>query len=75
MDKLLQILQDLHPDIDFHTETALIDNGILDSFDVVTIVTEIDAEFGILIPPQSLIPEHFNSARALYALLRQLQDD
>lgn len=75
MDKLLQILQDLHPDVDFLSEDGLIDGGILDSFDIVSIVTEIDAEFDIQIPPQTLIPEHFNSARAIYALLRQLQDD
>lgn len=75
MDKLLQILQDLHPDVDFLSEDGLIDGGILDSFDIVSIVAEIDAEFDIQIPPQALIPEHFNSARAIYALLRQLQDD
>ena len=75
MDKLLQILEDLHPDVDFLSEDCLIDGGILDSFDIISIVAEIDAEWGIQIPPQALIPEHFNSARAMYALLRQLQDD
>lgn len=75
MDKLLQILEDLHPEVDFLSEEGLIDSGILDSFDIVTLVAEIDAEFDIQIPPRALIPAHFNSARALYALLRQLQDD
>lgn len=75
MDKLLQILEDLHPDVDFLSEDALIDGGILDSFDIVTIVAEVDAEFNIQIPPQALIPAHFNSAQALYALLQRLQND
>ena len=59
--------------VDFVNEKLLIDGGILDSFDIISIVAEIDAEWGIQIPPQALIPEHFNSARAMYALLRQLQ--
>lgn len=75
MDKLLQILEDLHPDVDFLSEDGLIDGGILDSFDIVTIVAEIDAEFDIQIPAQALIPEHFNSARALHTLLQRLQND
>ena len=72
MEKLLNILSDLHPDVDFTTETELIDNGILDSFDIVTIVAEIDAEFDAVIPAEELIPENFNSADALYALVQRL---
>lgn len=75
MEKLLTILNDLHPDIDFASETGLIDNGILDSFDIVTIVAEIDAEFGAAIPAEALIPENFNSAEALYALVQRLLED
>ena len=45
MEKLLEILDELHPDVDFETEEHLIDNKILDSFDIVTIVAEIDAEY------------------------------
>lgn len=75
MEKLLTILNDLHPDIDFASETGLIDNGILDSFDIVTIVAEIDAEFGAAIPAEALIPENFNSAEALHALVQRLLED
>ena len=45
MEKLIEILKELHPDVDFENEEGLIDNGILDSLDIVTLVTEIDAEF------------------------------
>ena len=72
MEKLLEILDDLHPDVDFETEEHLIDNKILDSFDIVTLVAEIDAEYDVAIPAEELIPENFNSAKALYALVEKL---
>jgi acyl carrier protein len=72
MDKLIEILSDLHPDVDFATETGLIDNGILDSFDVVTLVAEIDDNFDVQIPAEELIPDNFNSAESLYALIQRL---
>lgn len=73
MDKLMRILSELSSDIDFETEDALIDGGLLDSFDIVTLVAEIDDAFGIEIPAEALIPENFNSAKAIYALIQQLQ--
>ena len=73
MDKLMRILSELSSDIDFETEDALIDGGLLDSFDIVTVVAEIDDAFGIEIPAEALIPENFNSAKALFALIQQLQ--
>ena len=73
MDELMRILSELNPDVDFETEDALIDGGILDSFDIVTLVAEIDDTFGIEIPAEALIPENFNSAKAIFALIQQLQ--
>lgn len=75
MEKLLEILDELHPDVDFETEEHLIDNKILDSFDIVTLVAEIDAEYDVAIPAEELIPENFNSAKALYALVEKLTDE
>ena len=75
MEKLLEILADLHPDVDFETTSTLIDDGILDSFDIVTIVAEIDGEFDVQIPAEELIPENFNSAAALYALVQRLAEE
>ena len=74
MNKLISILKELHPDIDFETEDALIDGGILDSFDVVTIVAEIDDAYGVQIPAEELIPENLNSAKAIFALVRRLME-
>ena len=72
MDKLMRILSELSSDIDFETEDVLIDGGLLDSFDIVTLVAEIDDAFGIEIPAEALIPENFNSAKAIFALIQRL---
>lgn len=75
MDALLNILTELHPDVDFDTCTTLIDDQILDSFDIVTLVAEIDAEFDVQIPAENLIPENLNSAQALYELIQKLENE
>ena len=75
MEELMNILEELRPDVDFETETGLIANGILDSFDIVTLVAEIDAEFDVAIPAEELVPENFNSAQALFALIEKLLDE
>ncbi|MBE6017083.1 MAG: acyl carrier protein [Lachnospiraceae bacterium] len=75
MDELLEILEDLHPEVDFETATGLIDNKILDSFDVVTIVAEVNEEFDVAIPAEELIPENFNTAQALWKLIERLMDE
>lgn len=74
MEKLLKTLQDLHPEVDFLQAENLIEDGILDSFDIVTIVAETDIDYGVAIPPEELTPENFASARALYDLICRLQN-
>ncbi|MBE6764886.1 MAG: acyl carrier protein [Clostridia bacterium] len=73
--ELLEILSDLHPEVDFETAEKLFDNKILDSFDVVTIITEVGSEFDIQIPADQIVPENFNSAKALYDLICRIEDD
>ena len=75
MEKLLAILSGMHPDVDFETAEDLVDDGILDSLNIVTLVTEIDSEFGVLIPAEEIIPENFNSAAALMALIERLDEE
>ena len=75
MEQLMEILAEMHPDVDFETENALIDNSVLDSFDIVTLVAEIDAEFGVSIPAEELVPENFNSAQAINALIERLLEE
>ena len=75
MDALLEILKELHPEVDFETCDTLIDDKILDSFDIVTIISEINTEYDVAIPAEEIIPENFNSAEALYDLIERLQDE
>lgn len=75
MDKVIEILTDLHPDVDFAAEDALIDDGILDSLDIVSLVAAIDTEFGVTVPAEEIIPENFNSAEALWALVTKLDEE
>ena len=73
MEKLLEILKGIRPDVDFANETALIDDGILDSFDVVSIISEIDEVFDVQIRINELDPENFNSADAIWNLVQTLK--
>lgn len=75
MRELLEILQGMHPEIDFETHETLIDDSILDSFDIISLVAEIDSEFDLAIPPEELIPENFNSAQAIYDMILRLQNE
>ncbi len=75
MDELIEILQDLHSDVDFENCTTLIDDKILDSFDIVSIVSEVNDRFDVAIPAKELVPENFNSAKALWDLIQRLEED
>ena len=75
MDTLLEILQDLHPEVDFETCDTLVDDKIIDSFDIVSIISEINEEFDVVIPAEEIIPENFNSAEALYDLIQRFGDE
>ncbi len=74
LEKIIEILTDLHEDVDFRTCTTLIDDKILDSFDIITVITEINSEFDVAIPADKIIPENFNSAQALAKLVEELED-
>lgn len=75
MEELLRILSELHPDIDFETQDKLIDDMILDSFDIVTLISEIGETFDVTISAEHIIPDNFNSAKALYALIQKLEEE
>ena len=74
MEQLLSILNETCPGIDFEKETALIDDGILESLDIVSIVGEIMDEFGVELNVDDLLPENFNSARAMMDLIDSRRD-
>ncbi len=75
MERLIEILEGLHPEVDFETCDDLIDGKIFDSFDIVTLVAEINEEFDIAIPAEELIPDNFNSAEAIWDLIQKLDEE
>lgn len=74
MEKLIEIMSEVRPDLDFEKETKLIDDDILDSFDTISIVSEVNDQFEIEINVNDLLPENFNSAAALYDLIIKIQN-
>jgi len=73
MDTLLEILQEMHPEVDYLTHTTLIDDKVIDSFDVITLVAEINDRLDVSIPPEEIIPENFNSYVSLKTLIEKLE--
>lgn len=75
MEALLEILENLHPEVDFKTCDTLVDDRIIDSFDIVSIISEVNDEYDVVIPAEEIVPENFNSAQALYELIVRLEDE
>ena len=75
MDELLEILNELDDSIDYETEEALIDDRIFTSFDVISLVAELESAFDIRIEAGELVPENFNSAQAILALVNRLRGE
>lgn len=75
MEELLEILAELHPDVDFEKEDNLIGRKILDSLDIVSIISEAGEVFDVVITAKDIVPQNFNSAQALYALIQRLSDE
>ena len=75
MEKLIEILKNLHPDIDFLSQDNLINDMILDSFDIVTLIAEIGEVLDVMISAKDIIPDNFNSAKKLFALIQKLEEE
>ncbi len=72
---IIEILEDIRPDVDFESETSLVDGNVLESFDIVSLVSELSDEFDITIRPKDLVPENFNSVDAMTELVTKLMDE
>lgn len=75
MNELIEILEDIKDDVDFSECKTLIDDHILDSFDILSIISELNDAFDITIPASEIIPANFNSAEAMFALVTKLQNE
>lgn len=75
MEELLNILEDIQPDVDYENETRLIDDHLLFSLSIISLISELEDAFDISIPAVEIIPENFNSAKAMLAMIERLQDE
>lgn len=75
MKKLMEILMELDDSIDWENETALIDERILDSFGVISLVSELEEQFDIEIEASEIIPQNLNSADAMWKMIQRLQEN
>lgn len=73
--KLLEILTDMHQDVDFENCDALVDKKVLDSFDIITLISEIHDEFDVVISAEKIIPENFNSVDALCSMIFRIMEE
>jgi len=69
--KIIDILNEIRPEFDFSKETDFIEQGMLDSFDIVSLVSSLDEEFGISIDGLDILPENFSSIESIFALLKK----
>ena len=74
MEKLIEILEEIQPDADYENCTTLIDDEILSSMDVISIVAELEDEYDIRILPVEIVPANFNSAEAIWKMVQRLQN-
>ena len=73
MEELMEILEDICPEVDFEKEQALVDDQILSSFEILSIISEISETYGITLTPAEIIPENFNSAQRLWDMIGRLR--
>ena len=75
MNELLALLKSIKSDVDFATCESLIDDGLLDSFDIITIVHEVNDTFDVTVTAEDIDPDNFNSAKRLWALIERLRSE
>lgn len=75
MEKLIEILEELQPGVDFNTAENLVDGRILDSLTILSLIAEIEDEFDVEIPTVEIIPSNFNSAKSIWALIEKQKED
>lgn len=73
MDQLLELLKDVNEDVDFTTQTAIIDDEVIDSLDLTGLIADIEDAFDIEIGMNDIVPENFNTVDAMWAMIQRLQ--
>ena len=75
MEEFLKLLKKIKPNVDFTKEQALVDDGLLESLDIISIISEVAEVYGVLISRDEIIPENFNSAEAMYEVIEDFKEN
>lgn len=75
MDELIEILEDIKPDVDYKNCENLIDGHYLDSLSIISLVAEIEDEFDVTVPAVEIVPKNFNSIKAMWSMIKRLQEE
>lgn len=75
MDRLIEILSELKPDVNFTRDTRLVDDKIFDSLGMISLVAELSDEYDIEISPMDIVPENFETVETLYEMIERLADE
>ncbi len=75
LENVIEMLRDVNEDADYETCTTLVDDRVLTSFDILSIISEIDNTFDVAVPAKDVIPANFNSAESIRALIERLLDE
>lgn len=75
MGKLLEILEEIKPGVDYENIDTLINDHYLDSLSILSLISELEDEFDIVIPTVEIIPDNFNSVKSMMALINKLKEE
>lgn len=74
MERLIEILNSLRPDVDYASQTRIVDDGILDSMTIARLIGLLEDEYDIEFEVTDLVPENFNSVDAMMKMIKRLED-
>ena len=76
MDKrLIEILEELQPEVDYYTCTELIDGHYLDSLTILSLIAEIEDEYDITVPTVEIIPQNYNTEKSIWEMIERLKEE
>ena len=75
MERLIEILEDIQPDVDYANTTDLIDEHYLSSLAIISLIAELEEEYDITIPAVEIVPDNFNSAERMMKMIERLQEE
>ena len=75
LEAIIDLLKDVEEDVDYENCTTLVDDRVLDSFDILSIISSINDEFDVSVPAKDIVPDNFNSAQAMLDMVKRLVDE